>query len=393
VARIAYFDCFSGASGDMILGALLQCGVRTGELGEYFRRLDLGHWSLTAEPVTRHGIAGFRVVVECTEEQEHGRHLGDIEDLIRQAGLPAVVEERAIAVFRRLAEAEAAIHQRDVQSLHFHEVGAVDAVVDIVGACALLDILNVSEVVCSPLPMGRGFVECMHGTIPLPAPAVAELTKGCPVYGVDVEAELVTPTGAAILTTLASRFGPMPPMKVAEVGYGAGSRELADRPNLLRVFIGETASPPDRDEVAVVETNIDDLSPQFYEAAIERLFKAGALDVFTQPIYMKKNRPAVLLSVICPPELVDAVAEVMFAETSTIGVRIMKAERRCMNRWIEVVSTEFGDIRMKVAQWQDTATKAMPEYDDIRRLADEKGVPVQQVWEAAMAAYRNKKGV
>lgn len=397
--RTAYFDCFSGVSGDMALGALIQCGVEPDRLKELLSGLDLGDWSLSAERVSRHGIGALRVTVHAPDAHGHGRHLADIEHIIERASLPAWVAQSAASVFAHLAEAEARIHQTDVQSLHFHEVGAVDAIIDIVGACALLHELGVDHIAASPLPMGHGFVECMHGTIPLPAPAVIELTRGIPTYGVDVEGELVTPTGAAILAALAAQFGPAPPMKVMASGYGAGSRDLPDRPNLLRVVIGEgaAASGPDgpcgsedRDDIAVIETNMDDLSPQFYDTAMARLFAAGALDVFTHPVQMKKNRPGTMLTVLCRPVDVDLMAAVLFAETTTLGIRVTRAQRRCMERSSVVVSTEYGDIRVKTAWWGEEIAKAMPEYDDVKHAAEQSSTPAPVVWESALAAYRMK---
>ncbi len=391
MARVAYFDCFSGVSGDMALGALLACGIAPEQLQKALSGLDIGAWSLEVEPVSRHGIGALHVVLKAPQDPSHGRHLHHIEEIISQAALPSKVQEAAIAVFRNLAQAEAHIHQTDIQSLHFHEVGAVDAILDIVGTCLLLEQLGVDQVVASPLPMGRGFVDCMHGRIPLPAPAVVELTKGIPTYGVDVEAELVTPTGAALLTTLATNFGPQPLMRVTASGYGAGTRELPDRPNLLRVLIGEVEEPRG-ETIAVVETNIDDLSPQFYESVMERLFTAGALDVYTQPILMKKNRPAVLLTVLCPPELVDRMASLLFEQTTTLGVRTCNVQRRCMARdWVQV-DTIYGKIRVKVARWGNAVAKAMPEYDDVKKAADACAAPVARVWEAAMAAYWKAEG-
>lgn len=393
MSRVAYFDCFSGTSGDMILGALLQCGVEPKRLREALSSLKIGDWTLQVESVTRHGIGALRVHVEAVDEATHGRHLHHIEQIISEAELPASVINQALAIFRRLGEAEAAVHQTDVQSLHFHEVGAVDAIVDIVGACLLLHMLGIQRVVCSPLPMGRGFVECMHGTIPLPAPAVVELTKGVPTYGVDIEAELVTPTGAAILTTLAESFGPLPAMVMSQSGYGAGSRDLENRPNLLRVVLGEDQAPGQVEEVAIIETNIDDMSPQFYETAMDRLFAAGALDVYLQPVIMKKSRPGTLLTVLCDPYLADNLAATLFAETSTLGVRITKAERRCMARHVSTVSTPYGEIRMKSARWGDQVVKAAPEYEDVRKAAENAGVPATQVWETAMLAFRTKEEI
>lgn len=390
MARIAYFDCFSGISGDMILGGLFACGGDPNAFHKTLSRLDLGDWTLNVEPVTRSGIGALRAIVTAQPEEVHGRHLHHIVDMIVAAGLPDKVTHSSVAVFRKLAEAEARIHQTDVESLHFHEVGAVDAIVDIVGACVLLEQLGIDRICASPLPMGHGFVDCMHGVIPLPAPAVVEILKGIPTYGVDVEAELVTPTGAALLATLASDFGSQPRMRIAASGYGAGSRELPHRPNLLRVLIGESDDHVG-EEVAIVETNIDDLSPQFYDAVMDRLFAAGALDVYTEPIHMKKNRPAVLLTVLCAPEAVDVISSLLFAETTTLGVRIGRMERRCMEREFTSVTTPFGEVRIKVARWTGGIAKAMPEYDDIRRAADATAVPVARVWEAAMAEYWRKK--
>ncbi|MBM3494994.1 MAG: nickel pincer cofactor biosynthesis protein LarC [Armatimonadetes bacterium] len=385
--RIAYFDCPSGVAGNMVLGALLHCGADADRLRDRLAALDLGEWSLHIEDRSVNGVGATHVDIVTAEEHGHGRHLSHIEDLIEGGGLPRDVQVSSINVFRRLAQAEAAVHGVDVESLHFHEVGAVDAIVDIVGSCLLLHDLGVGRVVCSPLPVGHGYVRCMHGTIPIPAPAVVELTLGTPTYGVDVEAELVTPTGAALMTALAEQFGPQPTMAAECAGYGCGTRELPDRPNMLRVLIG-TPSPSGTDEVAVVETNIDDLSPQMYELTMERLFAAGALDVFTSPIQMKKNRPATLLTVLCSPDLVDAMAALLFAETTTLGVRVSQQRRMCMARDVVSVDTDFGAIRVKVASWGDRVRKPAPEYDDVKAAAVRSGAPAILVAEAALAAYR-----
>jgi len=390
VSRTAYFDCFAGAAGDMVLGALMHCGVPPERLREMLAGLDIGEWRLDAESVTRSGIGSLRVRVSAPPEAGQGRHLPEIEKIIGGAGLDAEVAESAVRVFRRLAEAEARVHRADINRLHFHEVGALDAIVDIVGTCALLHELGVGKVVASPLPMGHGFVECMHGVIPLPPPAVVELTRGVPVYGAGIEGELVTPTGAALLTTLAESFGVLPRMAPVSIGYGAGTREFPDRPNLLRVIVGEEAQPQSDDDVAIVETNIDDMSPQFYDVVMDRLFSAGALDVLAQPVQMKKNRPGTLVTVVCRPDGADRLAAILFAETTTLGVRMWRAGRRCMGRCVVPVTTEYGTIRVKVAEWGDSVRKAMPEYEDVRRLSEAADVPARVVWESAMAGYRTQ---
>ncbi len=392
MARIAYFDCPSGIAGDMTLAALLDCGADSAVLADRLRSLKLGPWSLNVTDDEDHGIGGLHVEVIADAEQGHGRHLHHIVEIISSSDLPVRVKEQSIAVFRRLGEAEASIHRVDIERLHFHEVGAVDAIVDIVGSCLLLDLLGVERVVCSPLPMGRGFVECMHGVIPLPAPATVELTRGVPTYGVELEAELVTPTGAALMVSLAERFGSQSAMRVQSVGYGIGKRRFADRPNVLRVMIGESGMGEDG-HIVVVETSIDDLSPQFYDIAMDRLFNAGALDVHTTAISMKKNRPGTLLTVLCPESAVTDIAEVLFAETTTLGVRMYRCDRLCMERSTVVVATEYGPIRIKVATWGTGTPKAMPEYEDVKAAALKHGVPARVVGDAAVAAYRRTEEV
>lgn len=390
MTRLAYFDCFSGASGDMLLGALLDAGRDDLDLSVLLSGLAIGDWTCTVEKIARHGIGASRVHITAPPDRGHGRRLADIETIITNSRLPESVVDRSVAVFRRLAAAEAHVHQTDVQSIHFHEVGAVDAIIDIVGVCALLDALHIDAVYASALPAGHGFVECMHGTIPIPAPAVLELTSGIPTYGVDVEAELVTPTGAALLVELAQGFGSMPAMRPASAGYGAGIRELPDRPNLLRVIIGERAEVPEATEVLRVETTIDDLSPQFYEIAMERLFAAGALDVTLQPVHGKKNRPAVLCTVLCERPGFDAIADVLFSETTTLGIRYAPMQRVCLERRSVSVRTAYGQVRVKVGMWNDQE-KPMPEYEDVRALAQSSGVPARVIAQAALRAYNERE--
>lgn len=385
--RIAYFDCFSGISGDMALGALIACGISVDDLRSDLNHLGIRGWKLDARPTSQNGIGAVDVTVQSGDESAHGRHLSDIESILNSSDLPDVVCKRALAVFTRLAEAEARVHQTTPERIHFHEVGAIDAIVDIVGTCLALERLKVDRIECSALPMGRGFAECMHGTIPLPAPAVLELAKNVPTYGVDIEGELVTPTGAALVSTLASQFGPMPAMKIVSTGYGSGKKRFGNRPNLLRVVIGEAEAPGGGAEVVVIETNVDDLSPQFYERISERLFESGALDVYLTPVQMKKCRPATLLTVLCDPDSEESLAEIVFQETTTLGIRIQVARRLCMERKWVPVETQYGAVRMKVGEWRGKETTAMPEYEDVLRLARESGAPIRKIHQAAISAY------
>jgi len=390
--KLAYFDCFSGISGDMTLGALLACGVDPEDLRDDLEQLSLPGWRLDVAETSRNGIGALDVTVSITEEPGHSRHLSDIREILQGAALSERVRGRALAVFQRLAEAEARIHQTTADRIHFHEVGAIDAIIDIVGTCACLERLGVDQVWCSPLPLGRGFVRCMHGMIPLPAPAVLELAAGVPVTGSDVEGELVTPTGAALVTSLAAGFGAIPPMRVVATGYGAGKKQFGERPNLLRVTVGERdeAALESLPEVAVLETNLDDLSPQFYETAMERLFAAGALDVYLTAVQMKKGRPGTLLTVLAPPARREALADVIIDETSTLGIRFTTMRRACLERAWHTVETEYGPVRIKVGWWKGRERTASPEYEDVKAAARGHGVPVRIVHQAALAAYASR---
>ena len=385
--KIAYFDCFSGVSGDMILGALVDAGLEMERLKVELARLPLSGYTLSAETVRRRGLRGTHVEVGVSEEGVE-RHLHEIEEIIEGSDLPDEVKARGMAIFRRLAEAEARVHGIPVERVHFHEVGAMDAIVDVVGAVVGLWLLGIEHVYASPVHVGRGTVECAHGTLPVPAPATQELLRGVPIYGRDVDAELVTPTGAAILTTLAERFGAAPPMRVEQVGYGAGSRDLP-LPNLLRVSIGETTEQVEgyeEDVVTVIETNIDDMNPQLYEHVMERLFDAGALDVFLTPIQMKRNRPGVQLSVLVTEERVADVLDILFAETTTIGVRTCPMRRWKLGRERIVVETRYGPVGVKVARRGGTVMNVAPEYRECQRVAEEQGIPLKEMYQAALEA-------
>jgi uncharacterized protein (TIGR00299 family) protein len=392
--RIAYLDCFSGISGDMLLGALLDAGVQLSNLENALSKLNLANWELSLERVTKSGISAVNAIVSAYE-QAGERHLSDIIDIIQNSGLPDPVKQRSIAVFHRLAEAEAKVHNTTPDRIHFHEVGAVDCIVDVVGSIAGLELLGVEKIFSSPLPASRGFVQCSHGTLPVPAPAVMELLKGIPVVPSDVEGELVTPTGAAIVATTAEGFGPMPAMIPELVGYGAGKKEFGHRPNLLRVVVGQSADEPDQHtvagettEVAVLEANIDDMNPEIYEYVTARLFQAGALDVFLTHVMMKKNRPGVLLTAVCDLTMEGTLADIILEETSTLGVRTSRMKRFCLQREFRRVETPYGPVKVKIGLRDGRVLTVSPEYAECRRLAEEHGVPLKDVYRAAISAVK-----
>jgi uncharacterized protein (TIGR00299 family) protein len=391
--RIVYFDCIAGASGDMILGALLDAGLPEATLREGLAGLGLDDFDLKCHHVLKNGFSATKVDVLVADDVP-ARHLPEIEAIITKSSLSPGIKERATAIFRRLGEAEAGIHDTSLDQVHLHELGGVDTIVDVVGALVCLEALGIERVYASPLPMGRGFVRGDHGSIPLPAPAtLALLTQGAatgegiPLVGVDLEVELVTPTGAVILSSLATAFGPIPPMTLAAVGYGAGGRDLPI-PNVLRLLVGERATPDGAitETLTSLETNVDDLNPEIYDYVMARLFDAGALDVFLSPIQMKKNRPATLVRVLCQPADADALMAILFAETSTLGVRQQLVTRHCLARRAHTVETPYGSVRVKVASLGDGQVKAAPEYEDCRRLAEASGVPLREVYRAAEAA-------
>ncbi len=391
--KIAYFDCFSGISGDMVLGALLDAGVELAQLESELRRLPVTGWTISAERVKRRGFGATHVRIETGEHHPH-RSLSEILSLIEKAGLPLRVAERATRIFRRLGEAEAKVHGIPLEKVHFHEVGAVDAILDVVGAAIVFERLGLGSFVCSPLNLGGGRVQTEHGSLPVPAPATAELLRGAPTYSTGIERELVTPTGAAIASAVCERFGPMPPMSVAAIGYGAGTADLAEQPNVLRLFVGEAASREKGARwdapLAVIEANVDDMNPQLYGYFVEQALQAGALDVFSAPVQMKKNRPGQLLTILCEPAETERLVELVFRETTTIGVRISEARKRALEREVVPVATPLGEIRMKVSRLNGHILNAAPEYDDCRRIAAERGVPLKQVLAEAMFQFRKQ---
>ncbi|HYR96929.1 MAG TPA: nickel pincer cofactor biosynthesis protein LarC [Candidatus Binatus sp.] len=389
--RIAYLDAFSGISGDMTVGALLHAGLPLAIVREAIAMLDLHGLEVDAEPVSRSGIRATKFHVRVHGEpadHAHGhghRSHADIRELLRRSALPEPARTSALAIFARLAEAEGRVHGVPADTVEFHEVGALDAIVDVVGAALGFAHLGVDAVYAAPLPMGQGFVRAAHGPLPVPAPAVVELLAGRPVRLEDGAAELVTPTGAAIVAALA-RPEPVPEMRVDTVAYGAGTRTLADRPNLLRILLGEPVVVPGADEVVVLEATIDDMSPQLYEHVLDRLLAAGARDAFLVPVVMKKSRPATMLRVLAAPADRDRLAGIIFAETSTIGLRHATWGRIVLPREERTVETPYGRVRVKIARAPDGTPNVAPEFEDCRRLAVERGVPLKLVHQAALTA-------
>ena len=384
--RIGYFDCFSGVSGDMTLGALVDTGIDAKAIKSAIDSLGLP-CELTFETVRRCGMRATYAKVEAAHEHVH-RHLHHIEAIIDQSSLTPRQNELAKRIFQRLGEAEAHVHGIELKKVHFHEVGAVDSIVDIVGAAVGLEMLGVDRFESSPLPPGRGWVKAAHGKMPLPAPATAELLKGVPLASSDVEMELTTPTGAAIVTTVGESFGPLPSMTIESIGLGAGTRDLPGQANVLRLFVGKASIPADADRVWVLETNLDDLPGEIVGYATTQLMAAGALDAFVTPIQMKKNRPGVMVSVICEEAVIPKMEEVLFRETTTLGIRRYPASRHKLRRQAVEVNTTFGTIKGKLGWIEGRPPTFSPEHDDCARVASEKGVALREVYDAAHAAYR-----
>jgi uncharacterized protein (TIGR00299 family) protein len=401
VTGIAYFDCFSGISGDMVLGALVDAGADLGQIEAELRKLGLENWAISAEKVKRGAISATHVKVKSGEDHHH-RGLSIILKRVDEARLAPRAAEWAKKIFERLAAAEAKVHNIDVEKVHFHEVGAVDSIVDIVGSAIGFEMLGIAEFVCSSFDVGGGQVKTEHGLLPVPAPATAELLRGAPTYSSGTERELVTPTGAAIATTLAAQYGGIPPMTLRAVGYGAGSADLKEKANVLRILIGERAesergaSHPvssilEDSPVTVIETNVDDMNPQIYGYFAERALAAGALDVFSAPVQMKKNRPGQLVTILAEPEKVTRLIDLIFSETTTIGVRMYEVRRKTLDREIVPVETPLGAVRIKISRVNGTILNATPEYEDCQRIASERGVPLKQVIAAASYEFQKSR--
>ena len=385
--RVLYFDCSCGASGDMIVGALVDAGVPFESLQKALLSLRVHGCDVSVAKVKKHGIMATKFSVNAREnhDQPH-RYLDDILEIIEQGDLPAEVKHSSASVFRRIAECEARIHGAAVDEIHFHEIGAVDSIVDIVGASFALHELRVQRIVSSPLNLGSGTVRTAHGIMPVPAPATAALLSGAPSYGSEVDGELVTPTGAALITGCASAYGPMPQMNIETVGYGCGARDLPDRANVLRAIIGETAETmPETEPIVVIEANIDDMNPELLPPLISDLLEKGARDVFLVPILGKKGRPAHLVTVLCDEAKLTELMPRLFYGSTTFGVRIRTDRRICLKREWKKAKTPWGDVRVKVGRFKGQVTCLSPEFEDCRRLAQERGVPVLAVYEWAHA--------
>jgi uncharacterized protein (TIGR00299 family) protein len=388
VTRVAYVDCVSGAAGDMLLAALIDAGAGEQCMAEHVRSLGVEGLDLRVGRATRHGIAARRVDVVMPHEEHVHRHLSDMRALIDAAGMPARAAERAHRTFRLLAEAEARMHDSEPELVHFHEVGGLDALADVCGVALALEELGIDRVECSPIPCSRGFVDASHGRLPLPAPATLELLRGAPLVPLDIGMELVTPTGAALLAATVERYGAIPPMTLQSVGYGAGTRDLPQVPNVVRVLVGELAETGSGGggEVIVIETNLDDTPGELVPDAAARAFAAGALDVWTTPVQMKKGRPGVVLAALARPDDARAVAEAIVRETTALGVRMSRHERLELERRFRDVTVDGHSVRVKLGLLDGEVVNLAPEHDDCARAAAALGRPVKSVWAAALAA-------
>jgi uncharacterized protein (TIGR00299 family) protein len=390
--RTLYFDCFAGASGDMILGALVAAGVDPTVLRDQLSLLGVDGFSIEFAAVNKSGLSANYARVNTVHEHKH-RHLSDIKAIIEQSKLSNGIKQRSIAIFTKLAEAEARVHNEAIENVHFHEVGALDAIVDVVGAAICFDVLKIERFICSPIHVGSGTVEMAHGRFPVPPPAVAELLKGVPFYSTELKGELLTPTGAAIITTLCDEFGPIPPLKLEQIGYGAGTREYENFPNVLRVMIGESGPTVSNEKLLMIETNLDDISPQILGHVMDRAFELGAKDCYFTPVQMKKNRPGVLLSILCEVEKKDTMMDLLFLETTTLGVRTYEVLRRALQRDVVPVETPYGKIDVKVARLNGRVVNAMPEFEQCREASLRAGVPLKEVESAAQMSFQTTRFV
>ena len=381
--RAAYFDCYSGISGDMILGALVDLGVDPGKIRKALKTLDLKGYKLKTSRVQRGLIAGTKVQVRLTKSSHHpARKYSDIKKLIADSDLSSTAKKNSLEIFKRIAQVEAAIHDTAMEKIHFHEIGAVDSIVDIVGGVVAIESLKLDKIYASPLNVGEGFVQCAHGCLPVPAPATLKLLQGIPVFSNGIKKELTTPTGAAMIGFYADKFGSLPAMKIVGDGYGAGDHIIAEMPNMLRVVLGEISAESD-EELVLIETNIDDMNPEFYEGTMESLFKAGALDVYLTPIIMKKSRPANKISVLSSETDRQAMTEILLHETSSFGVRYFRIGRTVLEREMKTVNISWGSVRIKIGKFNGKVIQISPEYEDCKKIAYKEKVPVKQVYEEA----------
>ena len=396
--RILYFDCFAGAAGDMVLGALLDAGLPLDELKRALGSLAVEGWDVSVDRVIKTGVTAtkFRVHQNVhsgtasgapgTGHHHNHHHLKDIFAAIERSALSDAGKRRAIGMFRRLGEAEAAIHGTTMEKVHLHEVGALDSIIDIVGAVFALEWFKPDRIVVSPMNVGGGMVKSAHGVFPVPAPATVTLVKNAPIYSSGIQSELLTPTGALILTEYASEFGPVPAMTIERVGYGAGDREFKETPNVLRVLVGQ-AERTRSETVVVLECEIDDMNPQIFGLLMDKLYAAGALEVFYGAVQMKKNRPGTLMTIVARPQQREPMMEIVFRESTTIGVRYQELVRECLDREMVTVTTPLGPVRFKVARRNGRVLNAQPEFDDLAKLSQERGIPVKDVQALAHKAW------
>ena len=386
--RIIYFDCFSGISGDMILGALVDLGVDLKTIRKSLGALGLRGYRIKSRRVKRGGISATKIDVEVERPSKkyrhHSRSFTDIKDLIKKSELTSKIKRDSIEIFRRIGKVEAQLHRTTLNKIHFHEVGAVDSIVDIVGGTLAINLLDADRILASPINLGEGSVKCAHGILPVPAPATLKLLKGIPCYSNGIKKELTTPTGAAVIGYFANEFCSMPSMCVLDAGYGAGGYNLKNTPNLLRVISGEKPGEPKVQPMTMIETNIDDMNPEFYEHVMETLFQSGAVDVFFTPVLMKKNRPATLLSVLVPRESVDVAARILLAETSTFGVRHYEVGRTILDRTEATIKTPHGKVRVKIGSLNGSVLRIAPEYEDCKKIASRKKIPVKEIYEEVL---------
>jgi uncharacterized protein (TIGR00299 family) protein len=385
---IAYFDCFSGISGDMVLGALVDLGLELEDLAGAVASLDLEDFRMESREVMSYGLRATKVDI-VVPDSVLVRTFNNIRDLIENSELPDEVKARSLEIFMRIARAESIIHDKPIDQVHFHEVGAVDSIIDIVGAAYGIHKLGISEVFSSPLPLGHGMIKTQHGSLPVPAPAVLEILEGAPTYGRGIPTEIVTPTGAAVIKSLALSFGNAPPMRLCKAGYGAGTKDIGV-PNLLRIITGEPLDfPAEAEELAyVISTNIDDMNPEFYDYVMERLFEAGAQDVWLTPIQMKKTRPGTVITVLCSPRDATAVKGILLEETSTFGLRTSSVMKKAVERELIEVETPWGPVAVKVGTESNHITNISPEFSDCAKIAGERGVPIKEVFTKAQTLAR-----
>jgi uncharacterized protein (TIGR00299 family) protein len=389
--RILYYDCFSGISGDMNLGAMIDLGIEKDYITGELNKLNLDGWELIAEKDQRHGIHGTKVTVRQTRHEHEHRHLSDIEKIINDSSLDGKTKELSLRIFMKIALAEASVHRIPVDKVHFHEVGAIDSIIDIVGAAICFNALKVEGVHVSPVELGSGFVRCDHGKLPVPAPATSEIIQGIPVKKGGVDFEATTPTGAAIIATLGTEFGQEAAIKIEKTAYGIGHKEHPLIPNLLRVFLGEKIASTDSGHTALhLESNIDDMNPEFFEFISERLFNAGASDVFLSSIIMKKGRPGVVINVICEVEKAEIMKSIIFTESTSLGIRTFPFKKDTLARKFEKVHSKYGEVTVKRSFYNGKEVSCKPEYDDCKRIAIANGIPLKEVYNTIMAALDRK---